>query len=228
LLTSSDGNTVSDGDPKIAAGAPSLDAGYYQITVTLSKNDGATRAVKSEIAHIKNGLSTELAYAFTSDDFFSAYTVSGTIAVSSGTVALTGATVTLKSSRGTDIGTITQPDSGGAYSITGVPASGNYTLAVSLAGYETKSVTVNGTSSAVTQDVALSLVINVTSSADSGAGSLRQALADAGAFLSMGLNRSEHPAKTSARMRQMPMPTAPAIARVIAPLFMCLFIFSSP
>jgi hypothetical protein len=176
LLSSSDGNTVSDGDPKTATGAPSLYAGYYQITVTLSKDDGATRAIKTEIAHIGNGLSTELAYAFTSADFFNTYTVSGTIAKSSGDTALSNAAVTLKSSRGTDIGTITQPDVSGAYSITGVPAAGDYTLTVSLAGYETKSVTVSGTSSAITQDVALSRVINVTSSADSGENTLRWAL----------------------------------------------------
>jgi hypothetical protein len=185
LLTNSDGNTVTSDSPKIATGTPSLAAGYYQITVTLTKDSGATKAVKTEIAHITADLTTELDYGFEAADYFSAYTISGTISVGIGTPDLSAAVVTLKSSRGTDIGTVTPPNAGGEYSIAGVPASGDYTLAVSLAGYDTKSLTVTGTTSALTgQNFVLSRLFMVTSSADAGDNTLRWALTQATAATS--------------------------------------------
>jgi hypothetical protein len=177
LLVNSDGNTITGNDPKTAAGDPELAAGYYQITVYLFSSSSEYRLQKTEVAHIKGGLTTELAYTFTVADFIPA--VSGTISKSSGDAALTGATVTLSlTSGGTEIGTAT-PDAGGFYTIAAEPAaSGVYSLTVELPGYEAKSIAATGTAD---QNVTLSRIITVSSAANEGAGSFRAALAASGA-----------------------------------------------
>jgi hypothetical protein len=109
------------------------------------------------------------------------YPVSGTITVSSGTPTYTAATVTVTDSGEEVIATAHPAASGsGAYTLN-LPV-GTHTLTVELSGHETKSIPITVTNAALSgQDLTLSRIIPVTSNANTGEGTLRQALADVAA-----------------------------------------------
>ncbi|GHV32438.1 hypothetical protein AGMMS4952_22800 [Spirochaetia bacterium] len=67
------------------------------------------------------------------------YTIGGTISVNTGSPGLTTASVQLKKGAA-DIGTAVHPATGGAYTITYVPADTGYTIEVSLTGYTTGTI----------------------------------------------------------------------------------------